>query len=601
MGPGGIKDAIKSAMAAHQRGDLAAAEAIYRQILSSVPDQPHALHYLGVLAHQRGDHAQAMELMQRSAALLPGVPEHHNNLGLVYQALGRLEDAQRSFQTAISLRNPFPVAQANLAHVLMRLGRIEQAVALYRAVLPANPDDAAIHYNLGRALCDLGQLDEALTHAARAVALAPKLADAHVVLGNIRAAQGELPAAIECYQAALRIDPTCGEIHGNIGGILRDQGRLDEAIAAFSRAVELRPDSAGQHSNLIYTMWFHPRYRPEEIFDAHGQWAQHHALPLVHEIRPAENDRSPERRLRIGLVSPDFRGHSVGRLIEPVLAHHDHANFEIILYSDVVAADELSRRIYACADQVHLTAPLDDRQLAELILLHRIDILIDLTLHMSGNRLLAFARKPAPVQMTYLGYCGTSGMDAMDYCLTDAQLDPVASLPPIQPGDKPGLASAIHSERLLHLPHCYWVYRPPEMVLDVSPSPSQRTGHTTFGSFNNFAKVTPKVIALWSKILMAVPDSRLLLVIRGGPAANPHVAKSFADCGIPADRLRILPVQSAAAYLQLHNEVDICLDPFPYNGGTTTLDCLYMGVPLVTLAGDFAVARAGATLLTAAG
>jgi predicted O-linked N-acetylglucosamine transferase (SPINDLY family) len=482
--------------------------------------------------------------------------------------------------------------QINLAHQLCQHGKLAEAVGLYLAALPQRPADVAARYNLAQALFQLGRTDEALEHARATAMIDPRLVDAHVLLGSIRSARGELLLALDCCQRALALKSDYADVYGNIGGILREQGKLDAAIAAFREAVRLNPASAAQHSNLIYTLWFHPACEPTEIAGEHGIWAQRHADPLTAEIRPWPRDPSPDRKLRVGLVSPDFRHHSVGRLIEPVLAHHDHQRFEIVLYSDVIAEDALTHIIFSHADQVHRTAALSDAALADLIRRHAIDVLVDLALHTAGNRLLVFARKPAPVQITYLGYCATSGLRTMDYCITDPQLDPPAQ------ADSPPQ----HTERLLHLPGCYWTYRPQQAFPPVAqPPPAERNGYVTFGSFNNFAKVNAAVIALWCRILAAVPNARLLIVIKGGEPNNPHVRASFASAGIGAERLRIVPFAPAMQYLNLLSEVDIALDPFPFNGGTTTLDSLYMGVPVITLAGRVATARAGATLLTNVG
>jgi len=601
MDPQSIQQALKSAVALHQAGSLAEAERQYRQVLAWDAGQPYALHYLGLLAYQRGDYAEAERLMGRSNALLPSVPDHHNNLGLLYLATGRGADAEVAFRRALALRGgACPPAQLNLANALQGRGELTEAAAIYRSFLAARPNDPGAHYNLARTLVALRRPDEALPHATFAAANAPTFVDAHVLLGQIRRERQEIRAALDAYAAALRLRPDYGEVHANVAGILRDQGRIEESVAAFRRAVGLRPHSAAIHSALIYTLWFHPDLAPAEIFREHVEWARRHADPLVGEVRPPRRiDLSGGRRLRIGYVSPDLYRHSVGRLIEPALAHHDHARFEIVLYSDVAAPDELTRRIHGHADLVRHTVALSDAQLADQVRNDEIDVLVDLSLHMAGNRLLAFARRPAPVQVTYLAYCATSGLRTMDYCLTDPRLDPPPPGEALVPGDRPGIASPIHTERLLHLPH-YWTYRPPEEMPEVGAPPRQRNGCITFGSFNNFAKVNGRVIAAWSEVLRRVPRSRLLIVMKGGRDENPHVAEQFARHGIAADQLDVIPTRGAREYLELHNAVDVCLDPFPYNGGTTTLDALCMGVPVVTVRGDRATGRAGATLLHSA-
>jgi predicted O-linked N-acetylglucosamine transferase (SPINDLY family) len=291
--------------------------------------------------------------------------------------------------------------------------------------------------------------------------------------------------------------------------------------------------------------------------------------------------------VRIGYVSPDLHAHVVGWSILPVLANHDRRRFEVVCYSDYPQPDDLTRRLRGHADVWRDTAPLGDAQLAEQIRQDRVDVLIDLTLHMRYNRMPTFARKPAPVQVTYLGYAASTGLATMDYRVTDVHMDP-----PDHPSDGP--------EELLRLPHCYWAYRPADagLALEVRREPpAVRNGFVTFGSFNNFRKVNPGVVAAWAQIMARVPGSRLLIVLRGGDT-NTHVLDAFEHHGGARSRVRLVGRVPVDQYFRLHNEVDVTLDPFPYNGGVTSLNSLWMGVPFVTLAGRRAVARAGLSILS---
>jgi predicted O-linked N-acetylglucosamine transferase (SPINDLY family) len=284
-------------------------------------------------------------------------------------------------------------------------------------------------------------------------------------------------------------------------------------------------------------------------------------------------------------VSPDLRGHVVGLSLLPILANHDRVRFEVFCYSDGARPDDVSAALRAHSDVWRDAGTLSDADLARQVRDDRIDVLVDLTLHMSNNRMLAFARKPAPVQVTYLGYAATTGLATVDYRIADVHMDP-----PEEPPDGP--------EELLRLPACYWAYRPPAGAasLPVGPPPMLRNAFATFGSFNNFRKVNGHTIAAWADVMRKVPASRLLIVLNGGEE-NAHVRAAFERHGVEGDRVRLLPRQSPADYFRLHDEVDISLDPFPYNGGITTLNALWMGVPTVTLAGDRAVARAGLSVL----
>ena len=299
----------------------------------------------------------------------------------------------------------------------------------------------------------------------------------------------------------------------------------------------------------------------------------------------------------MGLISPDFRFHPVGRLIQPMIAHHDKSQVEIILFSGVLRPDELTQQMYAAADGVvDCRGAVGRGSGLAAVRQANIDVLFDLQVHMSGTRLRAFAMRPAPVQITYLGYCSTTGMTGMDYVLTDRTLDPYDG-----PDPEGGAPSPVHSERLLHLDGCYWCYTEPPALPEANPLPALTNGAVTFGSLNSFTKLNDGVLNLWSELLRGVPNSRLFLVVPGGPHRQAEVAAMFVHRGISADRIRMTDIVSARNYFLLYQQVDVALDPFPYAGGTTTMDALYMGVPVVTLQGRWALARAGMTLLQAAG
>jgi predicted O-linked N-acetylglucosamine transferase (SPINDLY family) len=323
-----------------------------------------------------------------------------------------------------------------------------------------------------------------------------------------------------------------------------------------------------------------------------------HAEPLTRAAPPNTNDRNPDRPIRVGLISPDFRFHPVGRLIAPLIVHHDKAEVQIVLFSGVVRPDALSRQMYAAAEEVIDVRGASDELLAGAVRAARIDVLIDLQVHMSGTRLRTFAMRPAPVQITYLGYCSTTGMSAMDYVLTDRVLDPWEG-----PDPEGGAPSPIHSEKLLHVDGCYWCYSEPPDLPEPNPLPATAAngGAVTFGSLNSFTKLNDGVLNVWSELLRGIPNSRLFLVVPGGAHRQREVANMFVHRGVSADRLRMTDIVSAREYFLLYQNVDIALDPFPYAGGTTTMDALFMGVPIVTLAGRWATARAGVTLLTNAG
>jgi predicted O-linked N-acetylglucosamine transferase (SPINDLY family) len=478
----------------------------------------------------------------------------------------------------------------DLAQAQRAAGDVAGAIASLRRTVELRPDIAEVHANLGALLGQAGRVQEAAAAFERAIALRPTFEEAHANLAVTARRVGRIGTAIQILQRAIGFGVRGPAIYSQLGSCLRLCGRPEEAVAAFRRAIELRPDFREAHSNLIYALHFMPGATPGMIGAAQREWAQRFAAPLMaHAVAPHANDPSPERRIRVGYVSPDFRSHAVGAFLEPILAGHDRSRVEVVCYSDVARPDAATARMRASAGVWRDTRALDHAALAQLIRQDRIDVLVDVTLHMGGSRLLTFAHRPAPVQVTYLGYNATTGLRAIDYRLTDPHMDP------------PGTRTEWDVEEPVYLPETYWCYRPPAAAPEPGDSPLARNGFATFGSFNSVAKVNPAVISVWARLLHAVPSSRLLVVLSDVEDAGGPFRGAFAAQGVAPERLRFVGQLPYDQYLAHYREVDVALDPFPYAGGTTTLDALWMGVPVVTLAGRAGVERAGVTLLTNAG
>ncbi|MFQ5545679.1 MAG: FkbM family methyltransferase, partial [Acidiferrobacterales bacterium] len=395
-----------------------------------------------------------------------------------------------------------------------------------------------------------------------------------------------------CYQQALTLKPDFAEAHNNLGNALKEQGKLTEAIAAYRQALALKPDFTDAHSNLLLCLHYGADTEPAAVFIEHQRWAEQHALSLADTIDPHANDPTPNRRLRIGYLSPDFRTHSVAYFVEPLLAAHDRAGFEVICYANVVRPDSLTKRLQSLVHKWRNIVPLSDAEVADLVREDGVDILVDLAGHTGKNRLLVFARKPAPVQVSYLGYPNTTALATMDYRLTDAWADP------------PGHMENSYTEELVRLPHGFLCYRPPQDSPEVAELPALSAGHITFASFNNASKVNANVIGLWSKILRALPDARLIMKARplGDVGTRQRFEELFEQNGVSTGRVELLGwASSTAEHLELYNRVDIGLDPFPYNGTTTTCEALWMGVPVIVLAGTTHAARVGVSLLSSVG
>ena len=463
-----------------------------------------------------------------------------------------------------------------------REGRLSEAIAGYRRAIELRPSSASAHNNLAVACREAGLTLEAIAASRAAVRLAPHRVEMHLNLGNLLRETGNVDEAIAAYQSGLRVAPNFAPGFSNLGVALQDAGRLDEAIECYRRAVVLDPGAMVAHSNLLYTMHFDPRCDAGTILREHRNWAAKHAEPLRGQIRPHENERSPERMLRIGYVAQRFHDHVIGRFMLPLLRSHDRGQFQVFCYADTT---ELSAELRDSGATWRSTRGLSDEQLAQLIREDRIDILVDLGLHMSGGRLLTFARKPAPVQVTYLAYCSTSGLSAMDCRLTDRYLDP------------PGQGDENYVERSVRLAETYWCYDPPAGVSEPGAPPAASSGRVTFGSFNHFSKVTAPALATWGRLLREVANSRLILHARPG-SHRQRVQQVLLETGVSVERVEFAGFVATPQYFEQYRRIDIALDPFPYAGGTTTLDALWMGVPVVTLAGQTAVGRGGVSILS---
>jgi predicted O-linked N-acetylglucosamine transferase (SPINDLY family) len=619
-------------------GRLADAEPLLRQVLARTPHHAGALHLLGCVAFQLRRPAEAVDLIRRAIALDPAQAIFHTNLGLALLVMGRKDDAIQAFRQSVKLWPEHPDANNELGNVLCDVGQFDEAIDCYQRAVAARPGDASSLFNLGtgwlrKALAAppdqdpsiapgaqrrADDLQEAVQCFQRALALRPDHADSANNLGNALQALGRtdeataawqrasaaaphpiaflnlgralcdqdrLEEALVAMQTSFRLRPDQPELCNNLGTLFRNTAQAEEAIAWFDRAIALQPRHVMAHSNRLYTLYYHPDYDPQRILLEHRKWNDQIARPLLSDAgHPI--DRSPGRRLRIGYVSPNFWGHCQALFTAPLFSRHDHRQFEIFCYSDVKSPDPFTARVRDWADVWRSTVAMSDEQLAELIRRDRIDILVDLTLHMAQNRMLLFARKPAPVQVTWLGYPGTTGLDTMDYRLTDPYLDP------------PGETDAFYTEKSVRLPHTFWCMDPEALgaseMPGINPLPALQAGHVTFGCLNNFCKVNQPLLELWSRVLDAVPGSRMVLLAPPG-SRRQWVSRTLGD------RVDFVSRDSRRNYLQFYHRIDLGLDTLPYNGHTTSIDSLWMGVPVVTLVGRTVVGRAGFSQLSNVG
>jgi predicted O-linked N-acetylglucosamine transferase (SPINDLY family) len=563
------------------QGQLDEAIAAFRQAIALDPGVADFRSNLGNVLSDNDLMDDAIAAYRQAIALKPEHAEAHFNLGNALRKKGDTDDAIAAYRKAIILRPRFPEAHFNLANALRDSGSLADAVAAYRqaSALEANHPEAYV--NLGNVLRDMGHLAEAVEVYRQGIALKPDYAEAHCNLGNALGDIGQLDEAVAAYRQAIALNPKSPGALRNLGNVLKSKGRVDEAISAYRDAMVLDPSNHEAHSNLVYALHFHPDYDAHAIGDEHRRWCEQHAQSLSRSIRPHPNDRSSGRRLKIGYVSPDFRNHVVGLNLLPLLRHHDREKFAIHCYSQVLSSDAVTDRFQQHSDGWRNIVGLSDDQAAQRIRDDRIDILVDLALHMADNRLLVFARKPAPVQVTFAGYPGSTGLRTIDYRLSDPYLDP------------PGMDESVYSETTLRLPESFWCYDPLDCRdIPVSPLPSRTAGAVTFGCLNNYAKINPAVLGLWAQVLRAVPSSRLLLMTAEG-SHRQDALDLFAEAGVASERIEFASRRPRRQYMELYHRIDLGLDTFPYNGHTTSLDSYWMGVPVVTLVGQTAVGRAG--------
>jgi predicted O-linked N-acetylglucosamine transferase (SPINDLY family) len=505
---------------------------------------------------------------------------------LQLQREGRYDELIAQCQSTLQ-REPRSVeALQLLAVALCAAGRAREGIIHLTRVTELIPDAAEAHSTLATVLAAAGDAEAAIASYRKAVGLKPALGDAWSGLAALLKVLGRYDEAEDCCRSGLSTNPHHAHLHHILSGALFEQGRVDEAISAARACLAIAPDMHVAHSDLVRMLNYSDTAEPAAIFAEHRAWGERHANALTRAAAPHDIKPVPDRRLRVGFVSPYFRKHAMTFFFESVVEHHDREQMEIFLFADVAQPDEYSERLKAYGATWRPTVGFDDSQLAQAVRQDAIDILVDLSGQTPYHRLLAFARRPAPVQVTWNGYPNTTGMAAIDYRVTDAYCDP------------PGRTEALHTEQLVRLPGIYMAWRPPRDAPEPGALPAERSARVTFGSFNSCFKITPTVAALWARILYALPGSRLMLLTITSRAAEQRIRGLFASHGIGPERLELLPRMTHEEFLAAHRRADIALDTFPYHGTTTTCFSLWMGLPIVTLAGPTHVSRVGVTLLS---
>ena len=567
-------------------GRLGDALAACDKALRLRPDYADAYYSRGNVLRDMGRLDDALTAYDGALRLRPDYAEAYNNRGNALLGMGRLDDALAAYDGALRLRPDYADAHYNRGNVLQDMARLDDALAAYDTALQLRPDLAETHNNRGNTLREMGHLDDALAAYDTALSLRPDYADAHNNRGNTLLGMGRLGDALAAYDGALRLRPDFADAHYNRGNALRDLARLDDALAAYDTALSLRPGYADAHSNKLLALHY-------GAFDARGAIAAQ-ARAFGAGVNRAgapqafANTPIPDRRLRIGYVSGDLRRHPVGYFLQSILRNHASDAVEVFCYSNNLKDDDLTASFQSEADHWRRLRGLTDEAAAGLIRADAIDILVDMSGHTALNRLPLFARRPAPVQVSWLGYFGTTGLTAMDYVLADRFVVP--------PGEEDAF-----TEQVWRMPGSYLCFMPPDMDVPVRSRDVQ--GPVTFGSFNNLAKLSPHTVSLWARVVQSVPRSRLLLKTSqlADAAVCQAMQERFAGHGIEADRLVLEGPSPRADLLASYNRVDIALDPYPYGGGTTTAEALWMGAPVVTLRGGTWTGRVSESILSTVG
>ena len=658
--PSNAADRLRAAVAAHRAGALDKAARLYAEALALEPRHPDALHLSGVVAFQRSRHKEAIRQIGRAMEAAPAVPDFPNSRGLVRRETGDLEGAESDFVSATALNPEYTAAWINLGQTRLLRGRAREAVEAFQRAAALAPDAAEAHAYLGTALLRAGDHAAAIPALRQAVRLDGKMAEAHYNLGIALERERDDPGAEQSWRRAIEANPfylkpwnhlglllnrrgrtadartvferalshagsdTAGaaELWNNFANLLEETNEVEASLAAYDKAVASAPEAALPRLNygsalLAAGLTDEARVHLERALQlaptlpaaAHSAffvtlYTQDPAHPPLERLRAwagalprdagdfSTRDRDPARRLRIGYVSPDFYRHSVAYFLEPVLEAHDRGAVEVFCYANVRNPDAVTARLRSRADHWRDVRGMNDGDLAAAIRADGIDILIDLAGHTVGTRLPVFARRPAPIQVGWIGYPATTGLSEIDWHITDEWTDP------------PGLTEAQYCERQLRLPGGFNVYRPPEQAPDIGALPALGNGHVTFGSFNFAAKLNAATFERWAALLQRVPRSRLLIKHRGLAVSRirDSVRERFRRYDIDPARLDLLAfVPDPQGHLALYNQVDIALDSFPYNGTTTTCEALWMGVPVVTQAGNSHMSRVGVSLLSRAG
>ena len=585
VAPGYAPAHLNLGAALESAGDAPAALRAYESALDIEPGNPYASYNLGRVRFAHGEFAEAEQMLRRALQGKPDFADARVALANAQEARGALADAAASLESALEQRPRHAGTWYNYAELLWKLRRPAEAEAALLRALEADPRHAHASFHVARLKHSRGDLAGAASLLDNALRQAPDFMDALCLQGEVLMKLALLDGAEQTLRRALALDATKAEAWYLLGLTLRGMARIAESLEALAVAVRLAPQRFDYEPSVLLVLTLADDVSARTLFERHRDYGARLEAHVAQRFRAWRGEREPERRLRIGFVSCDFNQHPVAWFTLPLFEHLDRARCEVYGYSVGAQADEVTAQVCAAADAWREGNALGDAELADLIHADAIDILVDLIGHAGIARLGVFAQQPAPVQASWLGYLHSTGLTRMQYRITDARADPRGS------------SEQLHTERLAYLPHSMWCYRAPLALEHAAAPPCARSGHVTFGSFQHAPKLSPTVRRLWAEILRAAPQARLRLVGIPDGRTRDDLLRDFGAAGIEPSRLTIVPRLALEAYLRQYDEVDIALDTTPYGGGTTTLEALWMGVPVLTLAGERSAARSAASIL----
>lgn len=532
-----------------------------------------------------GQLEQACECYRQAVQLAPDHASAHLNLGIALAALGDEKAAAGAYDVVLALDPGHAFGNYNFANLSFAQGDLSHAEARVRAALKSNPDFPEAQVLLSSILDEAGDTVGALSALQVAIHLKPTYAGAHFNHALLLHKLGRLAEARAAADSVIKLDTGNAEAHVLLDTILRDEGFLVESLEPIRRAIALAPDRWDLRSRELFSLNFDERTDAETLYRKHKVFGETLERTVAARFEGTHTaSREPDRQLRIGYVSGDLCVHPAALFLIPVLEHRRREAFEVVCYSCGTRSDHITQRIRGLSDKWVDASGLTDAQLAERIHADGVDILVDLSGHSGGSRLAVFAQKPAPVQVTWLGYLNTTGLTRIDFRLCDVRTDP------------PETASR-HTESLFPLPWSQWCYQPFIHVENAAAAPFEKNGCVTFGSFNQPGKISTAMCRRWAHILARVPESRLLIAGVSSEAKRAAIRGEMEQAGIDVNRFAFKPRVNLAGYYALYNRVDLALDTYPYGGGTTTFDALWMGVPVVTATGTLPVSRSGASIL----